>query len=574
MARPWQSTYKAVIPRGVSPHDPAHIPLAAPGIAHATHNPGSWITHWARVDGARTALVFEHSGQTYSRSYAAFENDVAQLAQLLIDRGVAPGDRIAILLDNHPAYLEAIFAGARIGAITLPVNTRLAAAELGFILADATPKLVLSDEKSDALLDHAYADEARAVGEAGETLQRISVPRDPVAWRSQLEATPPLHENLPVRADDPMLLMYTSGTTGLPKGALLPHRKALYNSLNAERCFAIEADDRCLVVAPLFHSLGLQILSLPVFHAGACVVLQSGFDEVAVLEAIARHRISYMGGVPTHYERLLACLESASPSRFELGSLKFLFGAGAAVSIQTIRAFADLGVVLKQGYGQTETSMLCCLDEDQVLRKAGSVGRPLEHLELRVVDRESLAGSVAGWRDVAVSEEIGETGEASTPDPGDSSRIGEIVVRGPVTMLGYWQREEATRETLREGWVLTGDLARIDREGFITLVGRSREMFISGGENVYPAEIEAAYQKHPEILEISVVGIPHEQWGEAGVAYVVMAADAACDPQALREWGRSKLASYKIPQRFQALNVLPKTASGKVQKHLLFSAES
>ena len=555
----------------MSPRDRSLHPLAAPGSAHATHNPGSWITHWARVDGERNALVFEHSGQTYARSYAAFENDVAQLAQLLIDRGVVPGDRVAILLDNHPAYLEAIFAGARIGAITLPINTRLAAAELGFILADATPRLVLSDEKSAALLELAYADEAwaEAEGEAHETIGQISVPRDPDEWRTQQGAISPLHQNLPVRADDPMLLMYTSGTTGVPKGALLPHRKALYNSLNAERCFAIEADDRCLVVAPLFHSLGLHILSLPVFHAGACVVLQAGFDEVAVLESIARHRISYMGGVPTHYERLLACLTRETPSRFDLSSLKFLFGAGAAVSIQTIRGFAALGVVLKQGYGQTETSMLCCLDEEQALRKAGSVGQPLEHLELRVVNRASLVGSVAGWRDVAVSEATAETAEASEHEPGDTARIGEIVVRGPITMLGYWHREEATRETLREGWLLTGDLATIDREGFITLVGRSREMFISGGENVYPAEIEAAYQKHPEILEISVVGVPDAQWGEVGAAYVVMTADADCDPEALRAWGRSKLASYKIPQRFHGRDALPKTASGKVRKHLL-----
>ena len=534
----------------VSPTDRSHRPLADPATAHATHNPGSWISHWAELGGERCALVFEREGRSYTRSYTAFEDDVAKLAQLFVERVVVPGDRIAILLDNHPAYLEAVFAGARIGAITLPINTRLAAAELEFILADATPRLVLSDEKSDALLDRV----------PGAAIDRISVPRDPDDWRIQLRATSPLHDNLPVRADDPMLLMYTSGTTGAPKGALLPHRKALFNSLNAEGCFAIQADDRCLVVTPLFHSLGLHILSLPIFHAGACVVLQSGFDAEAVLESIPRHQITYMGGVPTHYERLLKRLQQSAPSHFDLSSLKFLFAAGAAASIQTIRAFAERGVILKQGYGQTETSMLCCLDVDQALRKAGSVGRPLEHLELRVVNRKSLAGSPANWEDVAASGE---------EEPGDISQVGEIVVRGPITMLAYWRQEEATRETLREGWLLTGDLARIDREGFITLVGRSREMFISGGENVYPAEVEAAYQKHPAILEIAVVGIPHDEWGEVGSAYVVMAAECDCDPQALREWGREKLASYKLPHSFHAVASLPKTASGKVQKHRL-----
>jgi fatty-acyl-CoA synthase len=176
-----------------------------------------------------------------------------------------------------------------------------------------------------------------------------------------------------------------------------------------------------------------------------------------------------------------------------------------------------------------------------------------------VVNRESLAGSADNWRDVTTS------GDAGEPE----GELGEIVVRGPITMLGYWGQEQATRETLREGWVLTGDLARIDREGFITLVGRSREMFISGGENVYPAEIEAAYLKHPSILEIAVVGEANEKWGEVGCAYVVMARGKACESDALRQWGREVLARYKIPNRFHAVSGLPKTASGKVQKHRL-----
>jgi len=359
-----------------------------------------------------------------------------------------------------------------------------------------------------------------------------------------------------------MLLMYTSGTTGVPKGALLPHRKALHNSLNAEDCFAIDGEDRCLVVAPLFHSLGLHILSLPVFHAGACVVLQSGFDPVTVLDSIASLRISYMGGVPTHYERMLAALEREHADRFDLSSLKFLFGAGAAVAPQTIRAFAQRGVVLKQGYGQTETSMLCCLDAEDALRKAGSVGRPLGHMELRVVDRAGLAGPASEWRDVPIAA-------AEGVDDAEPDTIGEIVVRGPITMLGYWRQEEATKETLREGWVLTGDLARVDAEGFITLVGRSREMFISGGENVYPAEVESAYLKFPGLREIAVKPVPDETWGEVGRAFVVMAPGAAFDPDALRDWGREVLARFKIPRSFRALEELPKTASGKIQKHRL-----
>jgi fatty-acyl-CoA synthase len=213
--------------------------------------------------------------------------------------------------------------------------------------------------------------------------------------------------------------------------------------------------------------------------------------------------------------------------------------------------------------------MLCCLDEADALRKAGSVGRPLEHIELRVVDRSRLSGPPGEWRDVAVSPEGEPGGSGNDVASETGSNIGEIVVRGPVTMLGYWRRAEATRETLREGWVLTGDLARIDAEGFITLVGRSREMFISGGENVYPAEIESAYLKHPAIAEIAVKGTPDQRWGEVGCAFVVMAPDATCDPEALRDWGREVLADFKIPRSFHAVEALPKSASGKIQKHRL-----
>ncbi|MFT5694509.1 MAG: fatty-acyl-CoA synthase, partial [Myxococcota bacterium] len=243
--------------------------------------------------------------------------------------------------------------------------------------------------------------------------------------------------------------------------------------------------------------------------------------------------------------------------RFDLSSLRFAFGAGAAVAPGTIRAFADFGVVLKQGYGQTETSMLTCLDEEHALSKAGSVGRALEHHELRVISRDGLAGQPVDWTDVQPAREPG------------NGEIGEIVVRGPITMLGYWRDEQATRETLRDGWVLTGDLAEIDDEGFITLVGRSKEMFISGGENVYPAEVEAAYADCPGIEDIAVVAMPDPRWGEVGCAFVVVRPGAAFDPEAMRAWGSRALAKFKIPHRFEAINVLPTTASGKVQKHKL-----
>ncbi len=251
------------------------------------------------------------------------------------------------------------------------------------------------------------------------------------------------------------------------------------------------------------------------------------------------------------FRALLEALEAAPRGRFDLRSLRFLFSAGASIPIELIRAFEARGLVLKQGFGQTETSILCCLDARDAIRKAGSVGRPVHHAELRVVRRETLERPPEDWEDAG----LGETGE--------------IVVRGPITMLGYWRRPQETAEVLRGDWLRTGDLATEDDEGFLTLVGRARQMFISGGENVYPAEVEAVYAEHPAIREIAVVGEPDRTWGEVGRAYLVLARGRALDAEALRAWGAERLADFKLPKHFVAVSELPRTETGKVRKHLL-----
>jgi fatty-acyl-CoA synthase len=251
------------------------------------------------------------------------------------------------------------------------------------------------------------------------------------------------------------------------------------------------------------------------------------------------------------FRELLAALDARGGAG-DLDALRFAFTAGAAIPVEAIHAFEARGVRLKQGFGQTETSILCCLEARDAIRKAGSVGRPVFHAELRVVAQDGIEKPAATWRDVA----IGETGE--------------IVVRGPITMTGYWRRPEATAETLREdGWLRTGDLATVDDEGFVTLVGRGRDMFISGGENVYPVQVEQVYAAHPDVREIAVVAEADERWGEVGLAYVVAAEGATLDADALRRWGRERLASFKVPRRFVAVASLPKTVTGKVQKHRL-----
>jgi fatty-acyl-CoA synthase len=501
---------------------------------------GRWIERHAERDGRRLALEDEDR----RLDYAALHERILRAADVLHGVGIRRGERVAIVSRNRSAVLETVFAAARLGAIAVPIHARLVAREIRFLLGDCTPRAVLLDAPSQPAVREAVS----ALGGAAPTLLACGGDDDP--WERALAAARPRERCEASAADDPTLLLYTSGTTGQPKGALLPQRKALANCRNAEIFFGLTRDDRVLVALPLFHSFGLQILSLPTLYAGGRVVLRRAFEPAAIWEDVGRLGISFFGGVPTMFRALLEAL-AARPESFDLRSLRFLFTAGAAIPVELIRAFEARGLVLKQGFGQTETSILCCLDAQDAIRKAGSVGRPVALAELRVVRTATLARPPERW------EQVG-TGEA-----------GEIVVRGPIVMLGYWKRPAETAEVLRDGWLRTGDLATVDAEGFLTLVGRARELYISGGENVYPAEIEAVYAEHPAVREIAVIGVPDERWGEVGRAYVVAAPGATLDLAALLAWGRERLAPFKLPHDFVAVAALPRTETGKVQKHRL-----
>ncbi len=504
------------------------------------HNTASRLVAHAEARGAQLAIADEER----RLDYRALDGRIARCAALLAAAGVVRGDRVALVLGNRSAYLETVLAAARLAAIATPLNARLTAPELRGLLAHAAPRVLVHDEGDAARVESACR-------ELQVPPLRIACGGSASEYERGLAQAAPRDAIEPVSPDDPMLLMYTSGTTGTPKGALLPHRKTLYNSLNAEGFFSLTSADRVLVILPLFHSFGLKILALPALHAGASVFLHAHFDPARTWRSIAAERITFFGAVPTQLAALREALEVPGAGPFDLRSLRFVFGAGATVAVDLIRAFERHGLVLQQGFGQTETSILCCLDARDALRKAGSVGRPVTHAEVRVVTLASLEAEPEAWRDTAVGE------------------TGEIVVRGPITMLGYWNDPEATAQTLRGDWLRTGDLATRDEEGFLTLVGRARHMYISGGENVYPAEVERVYAEHPAVREIAVVGVPDPKWGEVGCAYVVPAAGARVEPEALREWGSQRLARFKLPKRFVEVDELPRTETGKVQKHRL-----
>ena len=527
------------------------------------HDVARWLSHWAELRPNALAWADDHR----RCSYAEAEERVARLAGWLVGQGVSEGDRIAVWLGNRGATLEAIFAAARLGAIALPVNARLTPDEVAFQFDDCTPKVVFAERswrdrvrKTMDLLNETNPI-LLEIGDAKEVHEPAtdSDLHDPrhrgCAYEAALAASPTARCRPNPSAEDAMILMYTSGTTGKPKGALLPLRKTLYNCLNAEGYFGIRPEDRVLVVAPLFHSLGLQILAIPAIFSGAGLVIQEGFDAIRVWRAIDAEGITYYGGVPTMHQRLLDALDRGEPFEKPPETLRFAFTAGAAAPAELIRAYHARGLAMKQGYGQTETSILTCLDSEQTLTKAGSVGRAVRHATLRLIAPNTIEGDESAWRDV-------ETGE-----------VGEIVVNGPITMLGYWQRPDATAETIRGAWLRTGDLAIQDAEGDITLVGRAREMYISGGENVYPAEVEATLVDHPDIEEAAVVAVPDPEWGEVGRAHLVAATGRTLDAASIAEWLATRLARYKQPRSFVVETELPRTASGKVQKHRLGESE-
>ncbi len=404
----------------------------------------------------------------------------------------------------------------------MPLNTRLTAYELAFQIGDCGAALVVHTAGLDL--------EARD----GKSITR----EDLLAVRPEHAPEPELADG----GERAQVILYTSGTTGVPKGAVLSHRKTAYNTLNAQSYLGLRADDVAVVPIPLFHSFGLKILSVPVLSVGATAVLVDAFDPIGLQETLAEHRATLLGAVPVMYQRMIEA--GLLPNCWR--SLRFAFGAGAALQVDTIRSFHEIGVTLLQGYGQTETSILCCLDAEDALSRAGSVGRPVPHGEIRV-------GDAAG----------------KTVAPGQR---GEVLVRGPIVMSGYWQRPDATREATLDGWHRTGDLGVMDSDGFLSLVGRLKDMYITGGENVYPAEIEHVLGEHAEVLEVAVVGVPDPRWGESGRAYVVPKREPF-DVSELLRWAAERLARYKIPREVVTIDELPRTASGKVQKHALLQRD-
>ncbi|MDY6870977.1 MAG: long-chain fatty acid--CoA ligase [Actinomycetota bacterium] len=494
---------------------------------------GSWPTRRAFLSGDRTALV---AGDRRI-SFTELDERTNRLARALRALGVRKGDRVGGLLVNSAAFIETMLAAAKLGAIFVPMNVRLAPAEVAYQLADSGADVLVFSAPLAPLARAAVSEDGvrvrHRVAVGGECLA------GELSYDDVVDSETPTAVGCDVAGHDIANLMYTSGTTGHPKGVMLTHDNHLWNVINALTVGrGLRETDVTVAVAPMFHIGGLGVHTLPLLHVGGCSVLLPSFDPRQTLTMMARERVTVQFMVPAMWAALM---NFPGFDDYDLSSLELAAAGGAPCPLTVIEFFQGRGLPFQEGFGMTETApIVSFLDADHVKEKAGSIGRPAFHLEARIVDDAD--------REVGVDD------------------VGELVVRGPNVFAGYWGLPEATAEAFRGGWFHTGDLGRIDREGFITLVDRKKDMIISGGENVYPIEVEQVLYRHPAVREVAVVGVPHPRWGETPVAVVALEHDAAVNEEDLITYARERLAHFKCPTRVHVVPDLPRNATGKVLK--------
>jgi fatty-acyl-CoA synthase len=494
---------------------------------------GSWPERRLRISPGKDALWFEGT----TTSHAGFAERVRRTAGALAGLGVRSGDRVAWTGTNHPSALETLYACGQLGAIWVPVNARLTAPEAQYVLEHSGSTVVVHGrdhgEVADALRDRVPGVRAWVAAEPP-----VAGGADSLPYEELLAAAAPEPRDEPVALEDPCLVMYTSGTTGRPKGAVLTHGNMTWNATNQLLGMDFTADERTLALAPLFHIGGLNGTVNPTLLRGGCAVIVRRFDPAETLRVIEEQRVTSFFAVPTMLDAMSR--EPGFATR-DLSALRTIGAAGAAVPIPTLRTWLDRGVTMQQCYGMTEASPGCTvLDPADAERKVGSAGKPLFFTDLRVVRPDGTDA--------------------------DADEIGEVAVSGPNVMAGYWNDPEQTAAVLRDGWYHTGDAGSIDAEGYLTIRDRYKDMIISGGENVYPAEIESALLELPQVVETAVIGVPDERWGEVGLAIVVPAPGAPEDPEAIRAALRERLAGFKVPRHVEFVDELPKTATGKIRK--------
>nr|WP_315364278.1 o-succinylbenzoate--CoA ligase [Cytobacillus firmus] len=480
-----------------------------------------WIQKWAFTHPDRTAVITDNEKVSYRQLDKMIDSASVKIHEKLQGK---KGERIAILSHNRIEYIVLLFAIAKEECVAVPLNIRLSAKELVFQLNDSGSKVIFAEKENAEFAASLFGQSELESMEFMEDL-------------CEGTQTSFANEN-PIDEEAPYIICYTSGTTGKPKGAVLTQSNMFWNAVNNKLAIDLTSEDRCIVLLPLFHIGGIGLFAFPSLFSGGTIVIPGKFEPEKALDMIEKHKVTIVMGVPTIHQALLT---SPSFKTADLSTVRWFYNGGAPCPRELIDAYFDRGFLFGQGFGMTETSpTLFMLSKEDAPRKRGSIGKPVLFSEYKLIDSEGKAAA--------------------------KSEVGELAVRGPNIMKEYWNRPDATEDALKDGWLLTGDLAKTDDEGFLFIVGRKKEMIISGGENIYPLEVEHVISQLKDVAEVAVVGNADPLWGEVPEAFIVKENGSALTEDDVIQYCHGNLAKYKIPKKVTFLKELPKNATGKIQK--------
>lgn len=487
-----------------------------------------WIGKWAIYSPDEVAVKDYATGKVLS--YSELNHYATALAALLINRyGLGKGDRLMVVAEHSWFYIALFSVAQKTGIILVPVNYRLSTAEVEYLTRNCAPALLLYEKQFETLVLPIQTENRPSMF----SIEALAASLEEVA------GTPVNYPS--ISFDDPLLILYTSGTTGFPKGALYTHRMLFWNSMNTALSLDLVSSDLTINCMPPFHTGGWNVLITPLLHKGGTIGIMNRFDPDQVLALLEAERATVFWGVPTTLKMML---DAPKFPQADLSHIRYFLSGGEALPLEAIHRWHDKGIRIRQGYGLTEVGPnITSLHHKDAERKIGSIGRPNFYVNAKLVDKTG--------REVA---------------PG---QIGELCLKGDLVTPGYWNNPEATEEAIVDGWFQTGDLMKQDEEGHLYVVDRRKSMFISGGENVYPAEVERVLLTHPGISEAAVIGVPDQKWGEVGKAFIVCKNGTTPAAEEVKAFCQQQLARYKVPKFIQILAVLPKTDTGKIDKKTL-----
>ncbi|MEN7547142.1 long-chain fatty acid--CoA ligase [Rapidithrix thailandica] len=486
-----------------------------------------WMKKWAEYTPEKVALEEYESGRQIT--YRELHCCASHLASDFQQRGIRKGDRVMLLAEPCIENAILLSVAQKTGIILVPVSYRLSPPEIQYLIEHSEPSLILAEQKfirqieACRLTEHTSLRSLEDVREFCESKKHFSIERI---------------SNEVIKEEDPLFILYTSGTTGFPKGAIYTHKMLFWNSINTSISLDLSPEDTTVSCMPVFHTGGWNVLLTPLLHRGGKVYLLKKFEADTILRLIDEKRLDLFFGVPTMLKMMMESPEFAST---ELFSIRYFVVGGEALPLHVINAWHLKGIRIRQGYGLTEVGPnLTSLHQKDAIRKLGSIGRPNFYVETKIIT---------------------ETGQEA-----NINTVGELCLRGPMVTPGYWKNPEATRKAIVQEWFHTGDLVKQDEEGYLYVVDRKKNMFISGGENVYPVEVERVLMQFEHVAEAAVIGIAHEKWGEVGKAFVVPKKYQEIDMEALKEFCLQNLAKFKVPKYFTFIEALPKTESGKINR--------